>query len=144
MCSTIADVKRFYTHWPTAVWHSLSASTHPPTHVFLSFLRPGGSISKARGGVGTGCNIVRLREQQQRRHRQGKTHALSTALLEERAQTYPFHHQARQTRTAYHSIFQQLSRSTLNMPHSIYTKIVCRTIRLPVATAVWRTVIHCY
>jgi len=39
-------------------------------------------------------------------------------------------------------IFQQLSRSTLNMPHSIYTKIVC--VRLPVATAIWRAIIHCY
>ena len=28
------------------------------------------------------------------------------------------------------------------MPHSIYIKIVC--VRLPVATAVWRTVVHCY
>ena len=40
------------------------------------------------------------------------------------------------------NIFRQLPRSTLNMPHSIYTKIVC--IRLPVATAVWRAIIHCY
>ena len=34
------------------------------------------------------------------------------------------------------------SRSTSKMPHSIYTKIVC--VRLPVATAIWRTIIHCY
>ena len=37
--------------------------------------------------------------------------------------------------------FQTPRSSMLKMPHSTYIKIVC--VRLPVATAIWRTVIHC-
>jgi len=120
------------------VWHPLSASTHSPTHVFLSFLRPGGSISKARGGVGIDCrlqhratsdyecnyNDVTVKEKPMRHHRAvGRARAnpsIPSSSATNAHKSIPFH------------IFQQLSRSTTNMPHSIYTKIVC--IHLPVAT----------
>jgi len=115
------------------VWHSLSASTHPPpTHVFLSLIRPGGSISKARGGVGSGSDIVQLREWQQRRHRQAKS--MRSSALPPRL--------PRAQKLSNPSSSATNARTTWKMPHSIYTKIVC--VRLPVATAIWRTVIHCY
>jgi len=63
------------------------------------------------GPAATSCdyesnnNDVTVMEKPKILEKHGKTHALSTALSEERAQIHPFHHQARQTRTAYHSIF---------------------------------------
>ena len=57
-----------------------------------------------------------------------------------------FHDQARQTRITAHVLVQSFTHHVFHikiLPRSLHTsKFVC--IRLRVATAIWRTVIHCY
>ena len=114
------------------MWHSLLASTYPPTHVFLSFLRPGGSISKARGGVGTDCNIVRLAPARTttttsppppRCRKRAQIHSITKR--DKRAQTH--FTVMRDKRAQIHTLpnFQQLSRSMSNLPHSIHQNCLC-------------------
>ena len=119
-----------------AAWHSLFGF-YPPTHPRLSFLPPGGWILKARGGVGSGSGS----SEDYKSDYNGVTIKQNPCVTKPRSSAPPPRlPRAQKLSNPLTSAIN--ARTTLKMPHSTYTKIVC--VRLPVATASWRTVIHCY
>jgi len=112
------------------------AYTHPPTHVFFPSTRRVDFKSTGWCWDQHLRRLVRRWQLQQRRPHQAKPTCHETAQF--RVSTV--HDQARQTRMSRASGITFFHIKIL--PRSLHTsKFVC--VRLLVATAIWRTVIHC-
>jgi len=127
-------------HNSTPSRHATCCTCNKSTSICYMFVQQ--NVAQTRVGnrftgvTATSCD-QRLREQLQRHHGQAKK-------IHVQFRAFPTAPSARAKLSSHVTFTFKTNpfRSTLNMPHSIHIKIVC--VRLPVATAIWRAIIHCY